>query len=320
MSQLRRGIPVLLLVVGVATCPSASDVVPTPQQLMKSLNESSSLSKVLPYQLTAKLMLTPEKDVSIPGQIAYFRDRDRERIEINVGEYRETRVRTGDKMYVAASRTLALPRRQMLETLEKQWIIDYPEACCLAFGKVEHKKIQSADSYCFVVDPRKQRPKRFCVDREAKSVLETYDGFEAVNFTGYGTVDGVRYPSKMQVIDDGKMFFEVEAIEVSKMQTPADAFTPPPNSQEFETCSDLASPQALHLEMPKIPSRWHSSYGSVHGLVQTDGSFSDIQVAVSRANPGFGQALKEAAAQWRFSPARCGSKAVVYEEQIELHN
>ncbi|HMF91480.1 MAG TPA: hypothetical protein VKL40_12620 [Candidatus Angelobacter sp.] len=299
---------------------TGSDDTPAPQQLIESLNESANVSKLLPYQLKADLVLTPDQGIIIKGQITYFRDRDRDRIDITAGEYHETRIRFSDKVYVAGTRNLALPRRNFLEALEREWMILYPNSCCLAFGKVERKKTQGANSYCFVVDSPTQRPKRLCVDRDSKSLLEISARFETIHFLGYRTRDGLQYPSTVQVIDDGKMFLEIQNIEIRKGPAPPESFTAPPNSQEFENCSDLESPHALHLEMPKVPSRWHSSYGSVYGLVQADGSFTDIAVEVSRANPGFAQALKEAAAQWKFSPALCGSKAVVHEEQMELHN
>jgi TonB family protein len=72
--------------------------------------------------------------------------------------------------------------------------------------------------------------------------------------------------------------------------------------------------------MPRVPSRWHSSYASVYAVVQVDGSLTDVQVQVSRADENFVRALKEAAAQWRFAPAKCDGKAVVSETQLEIHN
>jgi hypothetical protein len=303
-----------------ATVIATADSAPSPQDLVKVVNESSNFFKLLPYQLTASLVLTPDKDLNIQGNITYYRDRDQERIEITAGEYRETRVHTGDKQYVAGTRTRVLPRRILLETLEKQWLIDYPTSCCLAFGEVERKKMQGASVYCFVVNSQKQRPKRFCVDRDSRSLLETSDGFETVKFLAYRSFRGLQYPSEIKVIDDGKTFLEIHNIEIRQGTVPPESFNVPLNSQEFENCGNLEPSHVVRMEMPNVPSRWHSSYGSVYGLVQPDGSFSDVEVEVSRANPGFAQVLKEAATQWKFSPARCGSRPIAREEQMEIHN
>jgi hypothetical protein len=296
------------------------DVLPTPQQLIQVTNQSSDVLKVIPYRLTADLIVTPDKDVVIRGHIIYDRDRDRERIEITAGDYHETWVNADNKLYVAGTRSLVLPRGSTLKALEKEWVIHDAPSCCQAFSKVERKKTRGADAYCFVATYSDRHPKRFCVDRDAKSLLERFDGFETVVFSDYRAIEGLRYPARIQYVDDGKPFVEIENIEIRKTEISTESFNAPPNSQEFENCAGMETPHTLHMEMPKVPSRWHSSYASVKGLVQPDGSFTDVRVQVSRANPEFAKALEEAAGHWLFSPARCGSKPVVYEEQMEIHN
>jgi hypothetical protein len=321
MAFIHRGrFALLFLFVCIASAAFTADLTPTPQELIKAANDSGSLSREIPYQFAASMVLSPDKDVSIQGQIAYFRGQDQERIEITAGDYHEIRVRTGDKLFVVATHTLVLPRRTMMESLEKAWTIHYNSSCCLAFGKVERKKTLGTNSYCFVVNSQERRPQRFCVDRESKSLLEASDGFETLRFMDYRASEGFRYPTRIQVIDDGKTFLEIQNIEIRRAPGSAESFNAPANAQEFAHCADQESAHTLHLEMPHVPSRWHSSFASVYGLVQPDGSFSDVQVQVSHADEKFALALKEAALHWKFSPARCGSKSVVSEEQLEIHN
>jgi hypothetical protein len=300
---------------------SSADETPSPEELLRAFHESASAGRIFPYKLSAKLALTPDKDVNIPGQITYSRDKDRSRIEITAGDYHETRVLAGDQLYVSATQALALPRRATLENLEKSWMeISARSSCCLAFSKVEKKKIQGAEAYCFTVASQTTRPRRFCLERESKALLESYDGFERVSFLDYRTLEGFRYPTRIQVIDDGKMFLEIQGLEIQKGEAPAESFTAPADSRVFEKCADQENEHPLQTPMPHVPSRWHSSYASVYGVVQTDGSFTDVRVQVSRADQSFAQAMKEAATHWRFSPARCGGKAVVSETQLEIHN
>src|ERR1700674_1278956 len=234
MNRITRCILAAALVLTVTGAHSAnSDVTPSPQELINTVNESSSVRlQGSPYQLTADLVLTPPTSAEIHGRITYYRDRDHDRIEITAGEYHETRVRAGDKLYVTSTGALVLPRRHMLETLEEVWTIHYSASCCLAFGKVDRKKTQGADSYFVRVESLNQRPKRFCADRDKKSLLETFDGFETVNLMDYRTLEGLQYPSRVQVIDDGKMFLEIRDIEIRKRQAAPESFSVPPGSQE----------------------------------------------------------------------------------------
>jgi hypothetical protein len=126
-----------------------ADEIPSAEDLVRAFQESASTTRIFPYRLNAKLTLTPDKNVSIAGQINYVRDKDRSRIEITAGDYHEIRVLAGDRIYVNSSRT-ALPRRVTLETLESLWTGIFSRAsCCTAFSKVEKKKIEGVDAYCY---------------------------------------------------------------------------------------------------------------------------------------------------------------------------
>lgn len=320
MKRIRWCILVLACFLSGAANALAQEV-PSPQDLMRDLNESAKVYNSQPYRLTATFLLTPEKNAEMNGEIHYTRDKDHARIEITAGTYHETRVIAGDRLYVAGTSELVLPRKHMLETLEESWTTVPPgKSCCKEFGQVERKKILGTGAYCFVVNSGKARPKRVCMDAQNKTLLETSDGFETVRFLDYHTLDGFHYPARIQVVDGGKTFLEIQNIELRKEPAPAESFAAPAGGQVFENCADMEAAHAVRMNMPNVPSTSYSSYASVYGLVQPDGSFTNVQVHVSRASQEFAQALKEAAAQWKFSPAKCGGKAVISEEQMEIHN
>ncbi|HVG91198.1 MAG TPA: hypothetical protein VNB54_06875 [Alphaproteobacteria bacterium] len=296
-----------------------ADEIPSAEELVQAFQASAGTASIVPYRLSAKLTLTPDKNVSIAGQVAYARDKDRSRIEITAGDYHEIRVVLGDRIYVNGSQK-ALPRRTNLESLESLWTGIFSRvSCCAAFSQVEKKKIEGVNAYCFTMARQNARPRRICLAREDKTVLETYDGFEKISFLQYRTLEGFRYPSHIQIVDDGKPFLEI--LDLAMQQgAPAESFTAPQDARIFESCADQESEQPLQMTMPRVPSRWHSSYATVYAVVQVDGSLTDVQVEVSRADENFVRALKEVTAQWRFAPATCGGKAVAVEMQLEIHN
>lgn len=320
MLSVPRFFGVACLLTAHAAFPSSrAEQIPTAEELVQAFQESAGAARAFPYRLSAKFTLTPDKNVSIPGQITYARDKDRSRIEITAGDYHEIRVVLGDRIYVNGAQR-ALPRRDNLENLESLWSEIFSRAsCCTTFSKVETKKIEGVDAYCFTMARQNARPRRICLAREGKTVLETYDGFEKISFLQYRTLEGFRYPSHIQVVDDGKPFLEIQNMEMQQ-GAPAESFTAPQESRMFENCAGKEYEYPLQIPMPRVPSRWHSSYATVYGVVQTDGSLTDVDVYVSRADENFVRALREAIAQWKFAPATCGGKAVAVETQMEIHN
>lgn len=185
------------------------------------------------------------------------------------------------------------------------------------FQQVEKKKIDGVKAYCFTTDLQDPRPRHICLDREKKWLLETYNGFERVRFFDYRIVEGFRYPGRIVMVDDGNPVVEIRDLEIQK-GAPAESFTPPGDSRKFDHCAGGTYEHPIQLPLPRMLI--HSWYATVYGLIQTDGSLTNVQIEVSRGDDDFRRSLREAVAQWKWAPATCGGKPVITELQFEIHN
>ena len=309
----------VLLCVSSAGSAERPDI-PAPQELVRAANDLATRSPADSFHLTASFVITPGKNEEVRGQISFYRDKNREKLEITSGSYHLIRVRLDDHLYILHTDSPPLIRQRTFEHPEKMWSIAFPVPSKVGFGEVSEKKVDGTKAYCFVADPRVARPARYCLDADKRFVLQKDDGFEVTKFLNYRILDHSFYPSEIKFIDEGKLFIDIQNIEVQKREFSSDTFAVPDGSQEFETCDELQPPRWLTPDMPPIPDRRHLVYAAVRGLVDTDGSFHNIGVQVSPPHPDFARDLMDRASRWHFASALCGSRPIAFEEVLDIHN
>src|SRR5215475_15485997 len=96
----------LLLIPGQVVPGFAQESSPTPQQLIELARKASDLTEIGSYRLQANVVLFflgPKTSKEVKGQITVFRDKDRYRSELQMGDFHESRLIKDNTLYIGRS-------------------------------------------------------------------------------------------------------------------------------------------------------------------------------------------------------------------------
>lgn len=311
---------VLILLAAALTGHAANDK-PDPLQLVRSANESSDLSNILPHRLTGTVVLNPGSKNESIGTFAAYSDRDEYRSDIDISGQHRTWLHLGNKIYISDSSPVAFLGLEKLRDIENGWREPRANDHDMKFSRVSGKKILGAEAWCLNVSYQDFAPRRLCFDQARKLMVTTGYDQDFYEFSDFQTVEGKQYPGQIRRLKQGKVVLEVRDLRVQLGPIPQSTFEVPQAARAFETCDNMVSPKLIS-EPELFPRTFHKTGQSIrifiYGIVGEDGSFGNVHAASVPRDPAIVRLVEEAAAKRRYSPAMCGPKPVAVETYIEV--
>ena len=146
----------------------------TPRQMLARANQGADLSDVTPYQIHAVLHVGG--DHGQKGDLRIYRDTDRFRWEVRLGDYTEIRTTTRDKVSIYRSRPYPFPGIDQVENLELSWHVKEAFLPKTKFSAFSNKKVSGIAAACFTSsEPTLNGRTQFCFERNSGSLLRVRD-------------------------------------------------------------------------------------------------------------------------------------------------
>ncbi len=291
-----------------------------PAHLIEASRKAVDLSELLPYQMraTVKWKLLGKE---ITGQVTVFRDKERYRYTLTLGDYHEDRWIISNKLYVSRNHYPPAPKTLFLRLADRWWFVTPNPLWETSKVSTEHQHGRTEE--CVELKADSSTREKLCFD-EMTSVLIKRAGFEssAVEFEDYAAFEQKLYPRRAVVKERDQVVLELTDITISRADPPADdTFVPVKNATEFPTCNEPVAARKVKDSVPSIPHHTLVMRGGtanvyVYGVIAADGSIQNPIVEYS-SHPDFTQSALEALKQWRYSPAMCGQEPIAQE--TELH-
>jgi hypothetical protein len=294
-----------------------------PRALLRSAHEVSGLVDAMPYQFQGTVVFNPGPG-EVKGQITIYRDKERSRLDLQMGSYRESRLVLGNKLYIVRSTSFPAPGMNRLTDADRAWdrLVQDGDA---TLGGVSHKKVLNTQADCFEV--KGEQKHRLCYDPSRKVLLENQDEVQSIQFSDYQAVTEAHqfYPRKIVVLAElertEKPILMVEDIAVQKAALAPSTFALPEHPLELETCENMQPAKLLEFVRPQLQhsvmARNSGTPGVyAYGIVDKDGRLQNIKVLTSDAD--LQEAIVDALKQRKYSPATCGSNAIASEQVIQI--
>ncbi|HEY6305738.1 MAG TPA: energy transducer TonB [Candidatus Angelobacter sp.] len=303
-------------------CAQSNDnAAPDAKALLEKAHEVSGPSLVLPYEMRAAVVINTGA-TETHGRITIYRDKDRSLAELQVEDYRETRLTLGNKLYITRSLPYPVPGLGRLAETDRAWdrLTEDGEA---TLGNVSHKKVQNTPSECFEVKGREKH--RLCFDAARNVLLENLDQERAFVFSDYQSAGKQLFPHKITMLleeeKSERPVLSIQEIEVWKARFADTAFAIPEHALEFDTCEGMVSPKAQQTPRPEFGmtvARRNAEAKAVHvyAIVNKQGALENVKILSSDAEVR--QAVLEVINKWRYTPAMCGSSPVAAEQDIQI--
>ena len=266
-------------------------------------------------------MLNPGSKNESSGTFAVYRDRDQYRSDIDISGQHRSWLRLGNKVYISDPSPVAFMGLEKLRDIENAWRESRADDHDMKFSRVTRKKSLGADVWCLNANYRDFMPWRLCFD-QARGVMVTngYDK-DLYEFSDFQAIGGQQYPGQIRRIKQGKVVLEVRGLRAQLGSVPQSTFEIPQAARMFETCDNMVAPKLI-FEPELFPHTYFDSSESIrifiYGIVEADGSFGNVHAASVPRDPAIVKLVEEATSKRRYSPARCGSKAVAAESCIEV--
>jgi hypothetical protein len=304
-----------------AICSYAADTKPDPASLVRSANEVSDLSRVLPHQLTGTVILDPGGKNASAGTITVYRDRDQYRSDIELSGKRRIWLKLGNKIYLSNPSPLAFFGLESLRDIENAWRESWVDSRETKFSHATQKKAFGADVWCITEKHRDYDPVTVCFNAVLGVMVSTGNNENRYEFSDFQTLEGQKYPGNIRRFKNGKLVFEVRNLRAQSGAVPQDVFKALEDAREFMDCENMVEPKLLTSAnlLPRHPvaaGKWMRIF--IYGIIGEDGTLTDIKVASVPLNPTIDQLVGQAAAQRRYSPAMCGEKPVAHETFTEI--
>lgn len=295
--------------------PAIADDHPETKQLIDIVNAQSDPAKLGPYELVANVLINPGKRDQQSGVLRFYRDQDHSRAELQLGAYQETLLKHGNKLYIARSDGPVLRTRNLL-SIEHFWRISTPPS--LTLSAIEQKKHDGIAVQCFStkLTGKDGWKTHYCVDAQHNTLVERSTDYDKTSLGAFVEVGGGRLPTSITVADPERKVI-IRDSRISKLVPQEDRFAIPKDAREFETCDHPEGGRLVRRVEPIFPrgTRHRSATLYFRGIVQKDGSFTDIDVS-SAEGPEFEKAGMIAAAQWQVSPPTCDGHPISAELEV----
>ncbi len=298
-----------------ALCSATASDKEETRKLVEEVNATSSASLIGPYQISARLLINPHTKEEKTAEWKFFRDATRYRVELRIGGYQEIQVRDGNKLFIRRTPgVFPSPGLGQLTHPEQLWQVWAPPGSSLSgvSGK------QAGAALCFSVKPKGYSANtHYCVSSQNKTIISHKNSSQIVELGKYLQLGAGYLPGTIEIRDsEPKRHIIFEDLRAQQLSPAAETFTAPEQARQFETCEYPKSAESIHRVEPTLPG---NSAGTatifLHGLIQKDGSISDLQV-FSPEGPALEESGRNAASQWKFSPATCDGHPIASEMEI----
>ncbi len=287
----------------------------TPQQMLARANQGADLSDVTPYQIHAVLHV--DGDHGQKGELRIYRDTDRFRWEVRLGDYTEIRTTTRDKVSIYRSRPYPFPGIDQVENLELSWHVKEVFLPNTKFSAFSNRKVSGVAATCFTSsEPTLKGRTQFCFERNSGSLLRVRDssGWRG-DFSNFISAGGPLIPGRIvlkQPITPHRI--EITDVILARGTLPEDLFAPVPGAREFSTCEQLISPfitTRKDWQLSKSPD------AHLYAIVEKDGTLREVQIHDVH-HRHYRHILADSVKDMRFQPALCNGQAITYEMDLPL--
>jgi hypothetical protein len=309
-------------VVLAALAGHAADKKPDPSQLISAANKNSDLSTIPSHRLHGTVVLSPGTQTERIGSINVYRERERYRSDIEIAGQHRTWLQIGNKAYVAGSSPIAFMGLEKLRELENAWREPQTSSTTMKFGALSKKKIPNSETWCFKANDRDSDTLRLCFDATKQVMISTGYEQDLYKFSDFQAFEGRQYPANIRRIKHGKAVLEIRNLRAQLEEIPGSVFDVSPGALEFETCDDIVSSKVIS-EPELFPQGTSFRPGEarkifIYGVVGVDGTLGNVEAVSIPADPPVLKLVEDGVRKRRYSPARCGTKAVASEIYIEL--
>jgi hypothetical protein len=290
--------------------------------LIEAAHTASGLDSSTPYTFTADVALAGE---TRKGTLVIYRDGDKKRVELKLGDYLEKQISLGNRRYVE-------PKHALLDAggfadYDRSWD---PKAPTLAtapapepsFGKVSAKKMAGERAWCLDEHMKKVKT-TLCFDAQRPIMLEKRwekIRYEFLDFSQAGEL----LPRTIKVTQDRLPEITLTNIRLSRGPITPELWAPSLNSVLVEDCEDLKNvkpPRAEYTPEPSFPPKASQERRTgkvvLYAIVNDTGKVA-FPEALNEDPFGFTDQAKEAVRTWRFAPGTCNGKALNVPMVLEI--
>lgn len=281
---------------------------PSPQELLDAAHNASDLSAASPYILTGTLVVNPGTKKELTGSLAVYRDRNRARVDVVIGNRSETRITIGNKDYVDPERILVAGT--WLNEFDRIWdpeslrhVLNPREK----WGYVEKRKIGGVTAWCM---DRAHAPLKgtLCLDPERKVVLSRGEA----EFSDFTAVGAALLPQTVRINDLHAAPVEVRNIKIASYMVEASLFEVPSHAMELEACADREPEKLLEAPIPvrsDLSMHATNSRVALFAFVDKEGHVATVRI-LTPVQPSFNTRILDAIKKWRFKPVTCSGRPV----------
>jgi len=301
----------------------AEDRAPTAQQIIDAAHLKSDLAGNAPYVLTGRVVVNPGEKNEQTGRVTIYRDRDRSRVDLQLGNYSETRISVGDRRYIPRGKHLL--NTMGLPDLDESWDPGRPPRfatdSAYKFGKVKKTTINSRPAWCFD-KTRQEGHDRLCFGADSSALISENSGVDDHHeYLDYTSLGQQVFPRLVKIRKQWTFPLEVRDIAVSRESLDDKLFSIPPDTIEVGNCKNIRPPQAVSTPEPDFPVSASRENKQVmlllSAIVNKEGRVEEIEV-LNPGSDGFDAPARDAVRNWKFKPATCGGQPVNMEMSLEI--
>jgi len=295
---------------------------PALQQLLVTARQQASLfhDQNGPIQLDVDFLA----QINVPTQghlTLKWQAKDRWWRRIVIGDFEQTEIRNGDRLYT--SRNLSFTPVRIGELIS---LLQFAEGSEGLLARNKKERIENGvEMVCIRVEGASRgKTHEVCVDSVSRDILsdewrEPPDERRREQYSDYFDFGGHRYPRKLQLLVNG---LKVVSANVDNLATAAfdqTLLVAPKGAIERRQCADMKHAVPVRTPDPMYPksARENKLTGdtTIAMTVLTDGSVSGIRLVGSAAR-SMDDASLQTLKSWRFKPAMCGSEPVVSDIEV----
>jgi hypothetical protein len=295
----------LVLICGLWTgaASNAEDKVPTAQQLLDSAHLRAELTSLAPYTLRATVVFNPGAKNEQTGHLTIYRDRDRSRVDLETGDYNETRVTIGERSYIPKGKHLLMSMG--LTNLDQSWDPGRPPRFSMEtaykLGKLKKTTIEGRTAWC-IDKSWPHRTERLCFDPASSLLMSEKSRFgdygDDQEYLDYTSTAQHSFPRVVKIRRHSMVPLEITDVSLSQGSMDDHLFTIPHDTIEVGFCRDAIPPQPVSTPEPDFPAsalrETKHALVMLFAIVNTEGRVEEVD-ALNPDNQGFDAKAKEAA-------------------------
>ncbi|HEY1800304.1 MAG TPA: energy transducer TonB [Terriglobales bacterium] len=301
-----------------------ADTNPSAEQMLATAEKQADLCGADASSFRLEMDFVAQNMVPMTGHLTLkWAAKDRWWRSITMGVFRETDIRSGEKLYISRNLGYTPTRVKELESL----IQISQDAARLQIKKVKQRKENGASLTCLQVHGKESKTKNeLCIDPGSNDLL--WDDWKVPpdesmreEYSDYREFHGHRYPTKLARYTDGSKVVNAGIVDLEVAPLDPALLVPPAGAIERRQCEGMKHPIPLHTPDPSYPesARDNRMMGetTVAVTVLTDGSVENIQL-VGSAGRSLDEATLNTLKSWKFKPAMCGTEPVVTDVEVEV--